>query len=325
MRRVSRKFRLGATPDSELRANGQLINLLSHMLPVRRWLRFSLGTLLIFITVCGVVLGLIQQRAMKRSQAMIDIRHAGGQVIFDLEAKETASRKTLAWLYGPDTFAKVLTVWVHGSGVGDDLVCRLTAFPELRRVSLVNTRVTDIGISHLSALKNLEWAMLNQTSIGDESISHLSQLERLKILNVAGTKITDDSIDHFARLSNLTLLDVSNTALTDKSYQALAKIKSLECLKVQGTRMRSDGLHYLDQHPNLKRIDLTRKTEMHTYIGNVDDYPNIRWGFGFRKVAAPDSALDAFKVRNPGCKITSQIYPFNPPEQPRKWIVGQRN
>jgi hypothetical protein len=67
----------------------------------------------------------------------------------------------------------------------------LKQLPDLRRLTLASTRVTDKGLAYLKDLKNLEELILSQTRITDAGLKHLEALSKLTEVKLVLTKVTE--------------------------------------------------------------------------------------------------------------------------------------
>jgi internalin A len=74
--------------------------------------------------------------------------------------------------------------------VGDTLAESLPYWPNLRFISLGQSRITDAGLPHFSRLHNLKELVLNSTRIGDDGIESLCQLHQLESLEISDTWVT---------------------------------------------------------------------------------------------------------------------------------------
>jgi hypothetical protein len=155
----------------------------------RRWIRFSLKTLLILMTVLAVWLGLYVKSLRDRKAAVLDIKRLNG--VFGVRFSEPEWLRHLVgdeeYFYDP--------VGVHfNSGdrpTDDDLAAvmkHLQRFRQLRHLTLAGTGITDASLSHLCALKNkLEMLDLSETKISDAGLPHLRCLTALKTLRLQNT------------------------------------------------------------------------------------------------------------------------------------------
>lgn len=60
-----------------------------------------------------------------------------------------------------------------GTAVDDEVLATVALFPQLQRLYLGATRVTDVGMRHLEGLKNLEYLSLHGTDVTPECMERL--------------------------------------------------------------------------------------------------------------------------------------------------------
>jgi hypothetical protein len=80
----------------------------------------------------------------------------------------------------------------------DSLELILTQFPELLKLHLKATSVTDASIGRLVLLKKLVWANLDGTALTDEGFLSIANAPKLQILSINGTKVTDEGLRRYA-------------------------------------------------------------------------------------------------------------------------------
>ncbi len=71
--------------------------------------------------------------------------------------------------------------------------------PNLLRLSLAGTNITDSGMTHVGRLTQLEWLWLNETEVGDEGIRQLDRLKKLQHLYVDAAGLSNEAHQHFQR------------------------------------------------------------------------------------------------------------------------------
>ena len=143
--------------------------------PRRRWLRFSLRTLLLFTTLIAVWLGSQVNRAQKQRTAAVTILEAGGQLHF-------VEERPWAWLgpiAGKGDFDNVVQVWFIADSIDESCLSALREFPNLITLVLFFP-VTD---SHLE---------------------QISELRHLEDVHLRGGLVTDAALERFAGLANIT-------------------------------------------------------------------------------------------------------------------------
>jgi len=195
--------------------------------PRRRWLQFSLRTLLVFILVFGVAFGWLAyqvQQVREQLQAARAIEELGGQV--DFEPASGVERTVVAWIgksLGEDLSGDVTGVSLANTQVTDAGLEHVERFPRLQTLVLCGTQVTDAGLEHLRGLTQLDWLDLHSTLLTDAGLEQLRGLTHLRYLHLAKTQVTDAGVVHLRGLGQLGLLCLSNTQVTATGINDLQK------------------------------------------------------------------------------------------------------
>lgn len=77
---------------------------------------------------------------------------------------------------------------------GDDEAAYLEELPNLKVLSLSNTRIGDAGLTHLKELTSIETLYLNNTKLSDAGLEHLNGLTGLKVLHLKNTQVTSEGV-----------------------------------------------------------------------------------------------------------------------------------
>jgi hypothetical protein len=86
--------------------------------------------------------------------------------------------------------------------------------PQVTRLSLAGTQVTDSGLATLSSFVNLTRLRLDRTRVTDAGLAPLSGLARLEYLNLYATAVTDAGLSHLLRLGSLRDIYLWRTPVT---------------------------------------------------------------------------------------------------------------
>lgn len=184
----------------------------------RPWLRFSLRTLLITLTILGVWLGVTVERARKQERAASRVRELGGWVLYEFQIDSSTGRyfrgpkryqvspfgpSWLRKLLGPDLFNKPVSINLGLTDVTDDDLVFLQDMPQLRMVGVDKTRVSDAGLRHVVGLKHLEVLYLTHTLVTEDGVEWLrEQRPELEILYSPGSVFSPGSREQFAARSD---------------------------------------------------------------------------------------------------------------------------
>jgi internalin A len=168
-----------------------------------------------------------------------------------------------AWIEGiggsfqRDSAGRITEVDLAGTWVGDDDLTRIGALPDLRKVDLSHTKISDLGLAHLRPLKNVVSLNCFYCSyLTDGAVAFLKDWVNLEYLNVRGSEVTSRVFEHLARMKNLRTLDVGFSRVNDDGFDALASLEHLEELHIGGDKMTGLALPSLRLLPSLKRLDV---------------------------------------------------------------------
>jgi uncharacterized protein (TIGR02996 family) len=153
----------------------------------------------------------------------------------------------------------------YGARPDDEAVRAVAQLPQVRRLSLVEGRITDAGLEHLRPLKELKALFLSSTSIGDDGADRLRSFPHLEELGLQQTQITDEGLKAVSGLSKLRALDLSYTQITDAGLKSLRKLSQLRSLDISSTQIKGDPLDTLVKFKHLRFLGL------HELAGVNDD------------------------------------------------------
>lgn len=196
--------------------------------PKRRWLQFSLRTMLVLVLVVSVPLGWFArevQRVRVQRKAATAIQELGGSVRYSpvSSAGVRAAVVSLGKLFGADMSRVVTGVVLNGTQISDAGLAHLQGLPQLRTLFLDNTQVSDAGLAHLRGLPQLKGLRLASTKISDTGLVHLRGLTQLGGLDLANTQISDAGLKHLRGLTRLRILWLAKPQVTDAGVAQLQK------------------------------------------------------------------------------------------------------
>jgi Leucine-rich repeat (LRR) protein len=155
-----------------------------------------------------------------------------------------------------DTAGKIVAVDLRSSWVTDSDVPALAQLPDLKRLDLSLTRISDRGLRALKtapAIEDLNLYFAEQ--ISDEGTAIVKGWKHLKRLNLRGTKITDSTLEFVASVPTLEWLDVGWSQITDTGLDHLVSLTNLRWLTIGGNKLTDTALQFLRQMPQLEYFD----------------------------------------------------------------------
>jgi len=200
----------------------------------RRWLSYSLRTLLVVMTIFCVALGYWVHRA-KRQEAVVEwVEDNGGRVNYDFEFGEKdefiddpqpPGPKWVQAFLGNDYLATVVYVVLNQEGDScppdprrSELkdVIPLAKLEQLKYLYLNSTQVSDL--TPLAGLTSLEWLDLQNTQVS--VLTPLARLTRLEVLYLSDNKQVSD-LKPLAGLTSLKILTLDSTQVTQEQINEL--------------------------------------------------------------------------------------------------------
>jgi hypothetical protein len=243
--------------------------------PRRRWLRYSLRSLLILTTVLCIWLGIKVNQARRQKAAVDTLRALGAQIAYEhqrVPAGYFDSQVDLnvpVWareLCGDDFFQTVRSVafvsranadstkFIPYEIADDDLEC-LADLPHLERFYIDTAPITDAALVHLAGHKSLTTIYLKYTAINGSGLRHLA-VRGLVEIGLEGSPVNDAGLSHLREAKNLQKLQLARTEVTDEGLKHLRGLNKLEGLVVSRTRITGSGLKYISGLAELHEINM---------------------------------------------------------------------
>src|SRR5262245_11514246 len=152
----------------------------------------------------------------------------------------------------------IVAVNLRGSWINDAEMLQLSELPDLERLDLAHTRISDEGMLRLkSAPKIRDLNLFYSEWITDQGMTAIAGWKHLKRLNVRGTRISDATLALVSKMPWLEALDIAQTPTTDNGLDQLITLSHLKELAMGGGRRSgavAPGL--LKMLPTLTSLDL---------------------------------------------------------------------
>jgi len=221
-----------------------MVNLLAKLRPTRRWLQFSMRTVLVFVSLLCVALSLWVVPLERRRRAVAAIEALGGRVTFiDSQTANESFPKTVLRRWLPQAyFDDVENVGFVYSQVTDAGLAPLEGLTTLQSLDLGATQVTDAGLVHLQGLTGLQSLSFINTQVTDAGLLQLQTLAGLQGLFLTSTQVTDSGLAHLKGLTSLQWLSLAETHVTDAGLANLKGLTGLKMLVLSNTKVTDDGV-----------------------------------------------------------------------------------
>ena len=196
----------------------------------RNYLRFSVRTLLVAVSCCGVVLGVwaAYLQPFYQEQRLLAEFGVPGK---DFRVRTQPHGPWWLKRFADGKYAQRVFE-IQGNTLNDDDLAKLHGFPHLTDVTLVmSIAVTDEGIKRLAELPSLRWLALHEIAITNAGLAHLHGRTDLEALFIESDKITDDGLRHIGTLTGLRELALK-CPITDEGLRHIGTLTELRTLRL---------------------------------------------------------------------------------------------
>jgi len=156
-----------------------------------------------------------------------------------------------------DSAGRIVAVNLRASWIADGDLLELARLPQLERLDLSRTRISDQGLGYLKTATSLRDVNLSfAEKIGDPAHAIIKHWKNLRRLNLRGTVVADATAAAAASLPHLEALDVTDTQVGDAGLEQLALARELKDLAIGNLRLTDLGFQSLRQLTGLVILDL---------------------------------------------------------------------
>jgi hypothetical protein len=157
-----------------------------------------------------------------------------------------------------DRAGRIVAVNLRGAWVNDADMIELARLPDLERLDLSHTRISDEGMLNLKAAPKItDLKLFYSEWITDQGLTAIRDWKHLKRLDLRGTRISDGTLEIIGKLSGLEALDIAHTEVTDVGLENLITLVNLKELALGKGRITNAGLVGLRMLPTLTHLDLS--------------------------------------------------------------------
>jgi Leucine-rich repeat (LRR) protein len=152
---------------------------------------------------------------------------------------------------------KIVAVNLRGTWVSDVELIDIAALPDLERLDLSHTRISDEGMLHLKGANGIRELNLRYAEqITDQGMNAIKAWSKLTRLELRGTRISNGTLEIVSHLTGLEALDVANTQVTDNGLDLLITLTNLKLLALGRGRNGETDLSFLRNLGSLTELDL---------------------------------------------------------------------
>lgn len=247
-----------------------MATILTRLKPSRRWLQFSLRTMLLLTLAVAVLVGRFIDRARRQKQAAEEIVAEGGMIVYRHEVLPTSGSQVWllrdasavdrdalpapAWLcrlLGEEFFLRVVAAKLNDK-TSKHAASQLRDLPHLEELDVCG--VYGSNYAHLSGLSRLKRLAID-ADCGPVRLKYLHASDELDALDIHGL-IEDSDLAGLEQFFNLRSLWLSSPRLTARAFKRIARLPKLEELEVHGPCLLGGGAESLADITQLKTLFL---------------------------------------------------------------------
>jgi hypothetical protein len=288
-----------------LKNHASVVRQLASENPRRRWFRYSLRTLMVFILLATVPMSWLavkMRQARKQRQAVEAIVKLGGSLAYDTDISKAPAPKWLSRLLGDDFFSTPVRVHFPSVPVTDADLEPVEGLTQLRELFLSGSQITDAGLERLKELRQLEQLDLSATQVTDAGLKHLDGAAQLQMLNLCGTRVTDTGMQHLRKLTQLRRLWLIGTPVTGDGCEHLKGLTQLEDLNLSGTRVTDAGLEHLQGMAGLLTLNLIDTPITDAGLAHLNGLTQLQELFLWHTHVS-DEGVKRLQQALPNCKV----------------------
>jgi hypothetical protein len=144
-------------------------------------------------------------------------------------------------------------------------LAKLKALPKLEEIVFGGNAATDAGVAEIAkAAPQLRRLWLFRSAVTDAAFPHVATIEGLESLHLAGTRISASALVEVSRLKKLRVLELDDTDVGDAGLEAIKGMPALA--EVSYKDMRGVGARGMAALAGLRRLE-----SLHLAFAEVDD------------------------------------------------------
>lgn len=217
----------------------------------RRFFRFRLTSLLIFTTLCCFAMvwrGHVRSKFSVQQTALARLIEDGASV-----QQSVKQPKWLATFIGRDLYLEVAEIRLDDQRRVD--LSPMAALTSCQQLHISSCPCTDDDLLHVRHLTDMRRLSLINTKVTNKGLEILNGLTSLEAIDLAESNIDDEGIAHLITKKNLTYVRLDRH-VTKKGLGYLAELPKLQHLSLYTARVSPDSLAILN-NPQLHTIEFS--------------------------------------------------------------------
>jgi len=189
----------------------------------------------------------------------------------------------------------------------DDLALISGYLPDLERLDLSGTAVTDDGLKHVAGLRKLRELALRDTDIDGPGLVHLEALPRLSGLNLGLTMVGDESAEILSRMTGLRELLLFHAEMSDAGVAKIEALKELRTLSLEecGDGITDVSMVAVSRMLRLQHLDLMGTRVTDSGLALLHTLKSLKW-IELCSTWVSEEAVEALKKAMPRCRVCSE-------------------
>jgi hypothetical protein len=182
--------------------------------------------------------------------------------------------------------------------VSDEWLKNLADLPDLTRLEIAGTNISDAGLASLRNLKNLEQFNVCLTPVTDGCLKHLAGLTHLKRLVICSTKVTGSGFKDIPDWPKIESINLHSNATTDEGLAAISRFSNLQRLEIVHSNVTDAGLKHLGKLTNLRQLHVASHGTTRNGLEFVENLTNLYQLDLYEQLASNEGLAHAGKLTN---------------------------
>jgi hypothetical protein len=157
-----------------------------------------------------------------------------------------------------------------GDTVTDDWLKNLDGLPDLTRLELSGTMISDAGLASIRNLQSLERLNVCLTPVTDGCLKHLAGLTNLRRLVICSTMVTGSGFRDVPDWPRIESINLHSCPVSDEGLAALSRFANLQRLEIVHSKVTDAGLKHLGKLTNLRQLHVASHGTTRHGLGFVD-------------------------------------------------------